>query len=1011
MGGGRGPCLSTPASKHGKIDGAKTVGLRRKEAYVPREKPDLEVPPNPGYESNDVRARPDAIDAATAAENFASTPDLLAPTKLESRTPAKFWYRVFKPFVGADVSSKLQTEIDKGEDVSITSMNDVFGDPAHGVRKVFSAVCDYVPADPDHVPAGTPPSRLTFLSVPESDPVSIPFVDGFRVVVRSATYRAMQGTVCAVGGRCGIATLAESAVDVLFVDHEDPAHKFIKLNTADTGAVGSQWPLKQLRLGYAMSHEVPGTDGEFPPPSDGTIDATWEGPRMSEGAMYCRLPGSRHCLLSDGWLYHCCGNGGGLHLADGSASGWNWPGYNPGDPIECWLGFRSEAQCKKAVESVITMDLNSLDRLDRLSAKEGLEIVRTGEIDAQLATLVDTKPLITEMDIEPGNKPPGVTKAVLYRDKDTKRLTINYGVAGVRRKAGMSGCSHFKLGDPATKTINGKIWTRIWHYDFGSDGGPATGVWDMAAQDIAAFVKETGPTQVHIESGEDEYVTSKPGTGQWLIDNLRNGLALSFPPSNLSPDGKIEGELLDKTWEGPKKDAMRVPVKSPMCNSYSCLYHANCNHHGLALWPGLRGCNWKWNPDEVKEGKQIEVWLDAAIPQSGLKGTSLGQEVTPDDMFCWGSNSKSLGATVAAIVISEGLLSWQSTIASVFADDKDIMEKMDEWYKFITVEMFLSMTHGCNCPGTSMCYLPDDSKVKDDKAYMECSRAYVLEYCQRKPNMEKFGKYSYTSSGCAIVGGMIAKVCGKPWARVVKEKLWDKLLVDRGDTERKALFRYTPFADRNSATEFPFDRLRGPGDCEKYARVKGATNAGPEGVVWGHHGKECGHLNGEKGVGFAGPEPGVAQARPDVFHPLCGSYMATSVVFAHFCAWHASWAYANATTGVRKADYERMHNPMRGRCNGLDVDSGHYGMCVAAGRHTGHMGSTGNMQSHFHVFPDCGYSCITGRSHGGDTDSGTGCCFLNNGGKWDDHPDSKQVVEKRHVSPREFYAARVKAKR
>ena len=139
--------------------------------------------------------------------------------------------------------------------------------------------------------------------------------------------------------------------------------------------------------------------------------------------------------------------------------------------------------------------------------------------------------------------------------------------------------------------------------------------------------------------------------------------------------------------------------------------------------------------------------------------------------------------------------------------------------------------------------------------------------------------------------------------------------------------------------------------------------------------------------------------------------MATSVVFAHFCAWHASWAYANATTGVRKADYERMHNPMRGRCNGLDVDSGHYGMCVHAGRHAGHGGSTGNMQSTFWAFPDCGYSCVTGSSHGGDTDSGTGCCFLNNGGKLDDHPDSKQVIEKRHVSPREFYAARVKAKR
>ena len=928
-----------PVARPAKRDAEAEAKAKAKaeEAHVPREKPDREVHINPGYESNHVRARPDDIDAATAAENFASTPDLLAPTKLESRTPAKFWYRVFKPtHVGPDVSSKLQTEI--------------------------------------------------------------------------------EGTVCAVGGRYGIAMLAESAVDVLFVDQEDPAHKFIKLNTADTGAVGSQWPLKQLRLGYAMSHEVPGTDGEFPPPSDGTIDATWEGPKMAEGAMYCREPGSRHCLLSDGYLYHCCGNGEGLHLADGSASGWNWLEKDgrydtlAKDPIECWLGFRSEAQCKKAVESV-TMDLLEINSLDRLSAKEGLEIVRTGEIDTQLATLVDTKPLITKMDIEPGNKPPGVTKAVVYRDKDTKRLTINYGVAGVRRKAGTSGCSHFQL-DPATKTLNGKIWTRIWHYDVGRGPDAATGVWDMAAQDIAAFVKETRPTQVHIESGEDEYVTSKPGTGQWLIDNLRNGLALSSPPSNLSPDGKIEGELLDKTWEGPKKDAMRVPVKSPMSNSYSCLYHANYNSDGLALWPDLRGCNWEWNPDEVKEGKQIEVWLDAAVPQSGLKGTSLGQEVTPDDMFCWGSNSKALGATIAAIVISEGLLSWQSTIASVFADDKDIMEKMDEWYKFITVEMFLSMTHGCSFPGTpSVCYLSDDSKVKDDKAYMECSRAYVLEYCQHKPNMEKFGKFSYTSSGCAIVGGMIAKVCGKPWARVVKEKFWDKLLVDRGDNERKALFRYTPFADRNSATEFPFDRLRGPGDCEKYVRVKGAKNAGPEGVVWGHHEVQCEHLNGENGVGFAGPEPGSEQERPDVYHPLCGSYMATGVVFAHFCAWHASWAYANATTGVRKADYERMHNPMKGRCNGIDVDSGDYGMCVGSSRSIGHAGSTGNMQSCFHVIPDYGFSWMTNSFHGSDTDSGTGYCFLNNGGRTDDHPDSNQVIWKRHISPREFNAAKIDEKR
>ena len=68
--------------------------------------------------------------------------------------------------------------------------------------------------------------------------------------------------------------------------------------------------------------------------------------------------------------------------------------------------------------------------------------------------------------------------------------------------------------------------------------------------------------------------------------------------------------------------------------------------------------------------------------------------VTTNDIFHIGSDTKSMTATLAAMLIEEGKLNWNTTIADVFPELKG---KMDKQYETVTVEQLL--THRGGVPG------------------------------------------------------------------------------------------------------------------------------------------------------------------------------------------------------------------------------------------------------------------------------------------------------------------------
>ena len=68
--------------------------------------------------------------------------------------------------------------------------------------------------------------------------------------------------------------------------------------------------------------------------------------------------------------------------------------------------------------------------------------------------------------------------------------------------------------------------------------------------------------------------------------------------------------------------------------------------------------------------------------------------VTTNDVFHIGSDTKSMTATLTAMLIEEGKLRWDTTIADVFPELKG---KMDKQYETVTVEQLL--THRGGVPG------------------------------------------------------------------------------------------------------------------------------------------------------------------------------------------------------------------------------------------------------------------------------------------------------------------------
>jgi len=159
------------------------------------------------------------------------------------------------------------------------------------------------------------------------------------------------------------------------------------------------------------------------------------------------------------------------------------------------------------------------------------------------------------------------------------------------------------------------------------------------------------------------------------------------------------------------------------------------------------------------------------IVSSGAVGTrKLGStiQVTINDRFHLGSDTKAMTALLAAIMVEEGKLNWHSTIAEVFPE---IADKMDPRVRKVTLEQLLSHTSGMPADNEDFVNLLKASF--NQKGNLDALRYWLVEqWCKRPLASDSGTKFAYSNMGYMIVGAMIERVGGETWDELITKRIF-----------------------------------------------------------------------------------------------------------------------------------------------------------------------------------------------------------------------------------------------
>ena len=153
----------------------------------------------------------------------------------------------------------------------------------------------------------------------------------------------------------------------------------------------------------------------------------------------------------------------------------------------------------------------------------------------------------------------------------------------------------------------------------------------------------------------------------------------------------------------------------------------------------------------------------------GFRKNGGAEKVTVDDKFHLGSVTKSMTATVAAMLVEQGKISWTTTIGEAFPELKS---EIDPHYLGVTLEQLLS--HRSGAPGDA----PGDLWRKAWVAKgtpAEQRLAFIRGILAREPEAKPGTKFIYSNQGYTIAGVMLEKATGKTWEDLLRSMLFEPL--------------------------------------------------------------------------------------------------------------------------------------------------------------------------------------------------------------------------------------------
>ncbi len=160
-----------------------------------------------------------------------------------------------------------------------------------------------------------------------------------------------------------------------------------------------------------------------------------------------------------------------------------------------------------------------------------------------------------------------------------------------------------------------------------------------------------------------------------------------------------------------------------------------------------------------------------AVGAAGIRRRGKKDSVLIEDKFHLGSCTKSMTATLAAILIEEGLLEWNTTIGHALGDR---VRKCHEDYKNVTIEQLLAHIGGLATAPPADAWKQawkDQGRKKPPAQRLNFLKAILSE----APSYPPGTKTEYSNQGYAVVGAMLETVAKKPWETLLRESLFQPL--------------------------------------------------------------------------------------------------------------------------------------------------------------------------------------------------------------------------------------------
>ena len=182
----------------------------------------------------------------------------------------------------------------------------------------------------------------------------------------------------------------------------------------------------------------------------------------------------------------------------------------------------------------------------------------------------------------------------------------------------------------------------------------------------------------------------------------------------------------------------------------------------------------KFTQDGKVPGLVAAAVLDGKIIAAGATGVRKHGDpapVTINDKFHIGSCTKSMTASLAAMLVADGKITWKTTVAEVFPE-----LKIHPDFQKATLLQLASNSGGA--PGEVPPPLWAKTVSNREKPESEQRMDFISALLENPPAYPPGTQNVYSNGGFTIAGAMLEKVSGKSYDALIQERLFKPLHLD-----------------------------------------------------------------------------------------------------------------------------------------------------------------------------------------------------------------------------------------